>query len=248
MISDKLNFLFIFTDQQRTDHLSCYNNSMVLKTPSIDRIASEGIRFTNFYCNNPICMPNRSTIFTGQYPSVHGVTTNGRNLPERTRTFINILLESGLYYTASFGKIHLNYFGEYSGIFRNPIKSQEFVRAKNYPKLTHLSPYFGLEEIKLISGHGNFCGHPDYIKWVRRKIENNISLAGPLRIRPNDPIESIQNKLNLCFDSLYPFIKLQVIKHQLHEELYSTTFVKETTINFLQKYAAGNYSKPNFFA
>jgi len=247
-ISEKLNFLFIFTDQQRTDHLSCYNNKMVLKTPNIDRISNEGIKFTNFYCNNPICMPNRSTIFTGQYPSVHGVTTNGRNLPEKTRTFVDVFLESGLYHTASFGKIHLNYFGEYSGKFQNPNKSQEFVRVKNYPKLTNLTPYFGLEEVKLISGHGTFCGHPDYINWVKRKIGDNISLAKPLRIRLKDPIDSFQNKLNLCFDSSYPFIRLQVIKHQLPEELYSTTFVKENTISFLKRFAEGQYSKPNFFA
>jgi arylsulfatase A-like enzyme len=221
---------------------------MVLKTPNIDRIANEGIKFTNFYCNNPICMPNRSTIFTGQYPSVHGVTTNGRNLPQNTRTFVDILLESGLYHTASFGKIHLNYFGEYSGNYKSPIKSQEFVRVKNYPKLTKVIPYFGLEEVKLISGHGTFCGHPDYINWVKKKIENNISLVKPLRIRLKDTVGSFQNKLNLSFDSTYPFLDLQIIKHQLPEELYSTSFVKETTINFLKKFAEGQYSKHNFFA
>ena len=170
-ISDKLNFLFIFTDQQRVDHLSCYNDNIILKTPNIDRIANEGIKFTNFYCNNPICMPNRSTIFTGQFPSVHGVTTNGRNLPDNTKTFVDILSDSGLYYTASFGKIHLNYFGEHSGKFQNPNKSREMVRVKNYPKLTKISPYFGIEEVKLISGHGIFCGHPDYINWVKKKYK-----------------------------------------------------------------------------
>jgi len=221
---------------------------MVLKTPNIDRIANEGIRFTNFYCNNPICMPNRSTIFTGQYPSVHGVTTNGRNLPENTKTFVDILLESGIYHTASFGKIHLNYFGEYSGKFQNPDKSQEFIRAKYYPKLTNHTPYFGLEEVKLISGHGTFCGHPDYINWVKRKIEDNISLAKPLRIILKDPIDKFQNKLNLCLDSSNSFIKLQVLKHHLPEELYSSTYVKENTINFLERFADGSYSKPNFLA
>ncbi|MHA2399477.1 MAG: sulfatase family protein [Promethearchaeota archaeon] len=247
-INDKWNFLFIITDQQRADHLSCYNNNIVLKTPNIDKIAKEGIKFTHFYCNNPICMPNRSTIFTGQYPSFHGVTTNGRNLPKGTKTFVDILLESGLYHTASFGKIHLNYFGAPSGEFINPIESQEFTQAKNYPNLSNDIPYFGLEEFKIISGHGTFCGHPDYINWVKMKIADNPALAKPLRIRPRSSDEMIQTKLNISFDTTDPMGRIQVLRHKIPEELYSTTFVKEHTIDFLKRFADGEYSKPNFFA
>jgi arylsulfatase A-like enzyme len=221
---------------------------MVLKTPNIDSIAKEGIKFTNFYCNNPICMPNRSTIFTGQYPSVHGVTTNGRNLPKDTKTFVNILLESGSYHTASFGKIHLNYFGAHSGEYNNPIESQEYAQAKNYPSLSNNIPYFGLEEIKLVSGHGTFCGHPDYINWVKNKIKENPTLAKPLRIRPNNTDDMIQTKLNISFDTTDPLGKIQVIRTKMPEELYSTTFVKENTIDFLKRFADGHYSKENFFA
>jgi arylsulfatase A-like enzyme len=220
---------------------------MVLKTPNIDSIAEEGIRFTNFYCNNPICMPNRSTIFTGQYPSVHGVTTNGRNLPKDTKTFVNILLESGFYHTASFGKIHLNYFGAHSGEYETPIESQEYAQAKNYPNLSKYSPYFGLEEVKLISGHGTFCGHPDYINWVKSKINEDPSLAKPLKIRQRNTDELIQTKLNICFDTTDPLGKIQVLKNKLPEELYSTTYVKENTIDFFKRFADGQYSARNFF-
>ena len=220
---------------------------MVLKTPNIDSIAKEGIKFTNFYCNNPICMPNRSTIFTGQYPSVHGVTTNGRNLPKETKTFVNILLESGLYHTASFGKIHLNYFGSPSGEFNAPIESQEYAQAKNYPNLSNNYPYFGLEEVKLVSGHGTFCGHPDYINWVKSKIKVDPALAKPLRIKQNNTDDMIQVKLNISFDTTDPLGKIQVLKNKLPEELYSTTFVKENTIEFFKRFAEGQYSKQNFF-
>ena len=247
-IKKKLNFLFIITDQQRFDHLSCYNNKIVLKTPNIDRIAKEGVKFTNFYCNNPICMPNRSTIYTGQYPSVHGVTTNGRNLPQGTNTFVDILLESGAYYTASFGKIHLNYFGAPSGQFRSAVESQEFVQHRDYPKLTNYSPYFGLEDVKIVSGHGPLCGHPDYLNWVKKKIENNPSLGKPLRIKLSNPDNLIQTKLNICFDTSDPLVKVQVLKHKVPEELYSTTFVKENTIEFLEKFSNGSCSKKSFLA
>ncbi len=242
-----MNFLFIITDQQRKDHLSCYNDKMILKTPNIDKIAEKGVKFTRFYCNNPICMPNRSTMYTGQYPSTHGVISNGRNLPQNTKTFVDLLLESGQYHTASFGKIHLNYFGIPNKQFTNPIESQEFAQPDKYPKLTNYAPYFGLEEVKLVSGHGFLCGHPDYLNWVKSKIENDDSLGKPLRMRPRHPLKSIYNKITGSFIPDESTLKLQVIKHKVPVELYSTTFVKEFTINFLEKFAAGEYTRENFF-
>jgi arylsulfatase A-like enzyme len=220
---------------------------MILKTPNIDSIAEEGIKFTNFYCNNPICMPNRSTIYTGQYPSVHGVTTNGRNLPQGSKTFVDILLNSGNYHTASFGKIHLNYFGASSGRFQNATKSQEFAHSRQYRDLTYYSPYFGLDEVKLVSGHGPLCGHPDYINWVKKKLEKDPSLGKPLRIKLSNPDNMIQTKLNISFNTADSQVKLQVLKHKVPEELYSTTFVKENTIDFLERFSEGAYPKENFF-
>ena len=54
-----MNVLFIITDQQRADHLSCMGNP-ILKTPNIDSIANDGVRFTKYFCTTPICMPNRA--------------------------------------------------------------------------------------------------------------------------------------------------------------------------------------------
>lgn len=244
-MSEKLNFLFIITDQQRANHLSCYNENMVLKTPNIDRIAREGIKFTNFYCNNPICMPNRSTIYTGQYPSVHGVTTNGRNLPQEAKTFVELLRKDG-YHTASFGKIHLNYFGSTHKKWNNPDSaSQEFAQPKNYPRMTKFHPYFGLEEVKLVSGHGYLCSHPDYLTWFNSKPEskevNKI-------LRPKDTEEGFWKKMGRLIDFQESDVKLQVIKHKIPEKLYSSSFVKEMTVDFLKKFADGKISKKNFFA
>ena len=243
-----MNFLFIFTDQQRKDHISCYNSNMVLKTPNIDSIAQEGIKFTNFFCNNPICMPNRSTIFTGQYPSVHGVTTNGRNLPIETRTFVDILRENG-YHTANFGKIHLNYFGVTSKLFNAELNSQEFVLPNLYKKLSNYIPYFGLEEVKIISGHGNLLGHPDYLNWIVSKVKQDESLQLKLKVEPDDTDRQILRKYSkLTSPKKEKSIrKLQVFNHDIPEKLYSTTFVKEHVINFLENFANHQYSKENFF-
>ncbi len=247
-MTEKLNFLFIFTDQQRKDHLSCYNDNMVLKTPHIDKISKEGITFTNFYCNNPICMPNRSTIFTGQYPSVHGVTTNGRNLPQGTRTFVDILRENG-YHTANFGKIHLNYFGATNKQFNEELESQEFALPKYYKILTNHIPYFGLEEFKIVSGHGILCGHPDYLNWVVSKINLDENLQLKLNIDPEDTERDLLRKFAKLMNpnKEHSFMKLQVWNHDIPEELYSTTFVKEHAIAYLERFAHGYFPKDNFF-
>ncbi len=247
-MTEKMNFLFIFTDQQRKDHLSCYNDNLVLKTANIDKIANEGIKFTNFYCNNPICMPNRSTIFTGQYPSVHGVTTNGRNLPQGTRTFVDILRENG-YHTANFGKIHLNYFGATNKQFNGDLESQEFALPKYYKKLTNHTPYFGLEEVKLVSGHGILCGHPDFLNWVVSKVNLDENLQLRLRIEPEDTDRDILRKYAKLMTPKEEgsFKKLQVWNHDIPKDLYSTTFVKEHVIEYLHKFQDGTYSKDNFF-
>ncbi len=62
--SKPVNLLFIMTDQQRWDAMGCAGNP-VIKTPHLDRLASEGARFSRFYSSCPVCVPARSCILTG---------------------------------------------------------------------------------------------------------------------------------------------------------------------------------------
>jgi len=66
------NILLIVTDNQSPWTLGCYGNGEIL-TPNIDRLAAEGARFTQSFCSNPVCSPNRATLLTGLMPSQHGV-------------------------------------------------------------------------------------------------------------------------------------------------------------------------------
>ena len=66
------NILFILTDDQGAWAMGCSGNAE-LKTPNLDRIAREGMRFENFYCASPVCSPARASILTGKMPSAHGV-------------------------------------------------------------------------------------------------------------------------------------------------------------------------------
>ncbi len=70
------NIIFIMTDHQQQDAMSAYGNT-ILKTPNLDRIGAEGIRFTEMFVTNSLCAPNRASFLTGLYSHTHGVTTNG---------------------------------------------------------------------------------------------------------------------------------------------------------------------------
>ena len=108
------NIIFIMTDDQQQASMSAYGNT-ILKTPNLDRIGAEGIRFNEMFVTNSLCAPSRASFLTGQYSHTHGVVTNGpsnsifRNQPglkEGGETFVDLLRRSG-YYTVLVGKWHL---------------------------------------------------------------------------------------------------------------------------------------------
>ena len=93
-MTDHPNILMIMTDQHRADWLGC-NGHPVVKTPHIDALAARGTNFSNFNVATPGCMPNRASILTGRYPSVHGLRHNGLHLPVSETTFVEVLRAAG---------------------------------------------------------------------------------------------------------------------------------------------------------
>ncbi len=105
------NLLIFLTDQHRWDSFGA--NAGLVKTPNLDAIANEGVRFTNAYTCNPLCSPARGSILTGQYPHEHKVIVNVEDfngispkLDRGRETFLSRLKEVG-YNTAYIGKWHL---------------------------------------------------------------------------------------------------------------------------------------------
>ncbi|MHC4623049.1 MAG: sulfatase family protein [Planctomycetota bacterium] len=99
------NIIFIMSDDHASHAISCYG-SRVNRTPNIDRLAAEGMRFNNCLGVNSLCSPSRAAILTGKYPHVNGVTTNGVPLDGSQQTFPMLLQKAG-YETAMIGKWHL---------------------------------------------------------------------------------------------------------------------------------------------
>jgi arylsulfatase A-like enzyme len=108
------NIIFIMTDDQQQSAMSAYGNT-ILKTPNLDRIGAEGMRFTEMFVTNSLCAPSRASFLTGLYSHTHGVTTNGPSgsifqnqpgLKDEQQTFVHLLRRAG-YHTGLVGKWHL---------------------------------------------------------------------------------------------------------------------------------------------
>ncbi len=154
------NILFLTTDQQRFDGLGINNQQMPVHTPVIDELARSGANFTNFFVNNPVCMPTRACVLTGRRPHCHGVRENGIPLPEDEVTLPGWLRGHG-YRTANLGKLH---FLPHAG------------RDHTQPH-----PSYGFD-VPLISDEPG-CYPDAYIRWIRSidpALEPKVRVPAPI--------------------------------------------------------------------
>ncbi len=100
----KPNIILITSDQLRRNSLG-FMGCQEVHTPHLDKIASDSIIFERCYTTNPVCMPARASILTGQYPDVHGVRRNGIEVPDKEYGIARVLIKYG-YYTGFVGKTH----------------------------------------------------------------------------------------------------------------------------------------------
>ena len=127
------NILFFMTDQQRADAMGCSGGW--LKTPNLDRIAREGVRFSRCVTTTPIRVPARVTLATGRYPHNNAVWNNLQyTLPEDSSTWMRVIRDLG-YRTSLFGKTHLHPHG-----------------GADLRECEHLLHAYGLDDVNEIGG------------------------------------------------------------------------------------------------
>ncbi|MEM8620080.1 MAG: sulfatase-like hydrolase/transferase [Actinomycetota bacterium] len=226
------NILFVICDQLRADHLGFAGNQVV-QTPNIDAIAAGGTIFDRAYVNNPICMPNRSTIMTGRMPSAHGVIFNDRSLEPSQTTFVSQLRDAG-WHTGLIGKSHLQH-----GESRNAVADlgQPAGRHSPFPDawdtLEHderyergevIAPddFYGFNEIHLTLGHGAKIGAHHY-QWAHeRGIAHEVLHRG---LDPDADADRVLDGPNWWQLRAAPY----------PEEIHSTNYIAEQTIDFIER-------------
>ena len=100
-----MNVLFIMCDDHSYQTISAYDSTFI-KTPNIDRIAADGVRFTNSFVANSISGPSRACMLTGKHSLANGFTDNSSSFDGSQQTFPKLLQQQG-YETAVIGKWHL---------------------------------------------------------------------------------------------------------------------------------------------
>ncbi|MGR3502394.1 sulfatase family protein [Pseudaestuariivita sp.] len=228
-MTDRPNFLFIITDQQRADWLGCAGHPVV-RTPHIDSIAARGTRFDQFHVASPVCMPNRASLMTGRYPSLHGLRYNGCALPETANTCADVLSAAG-YHTALIGKSHLQPFtglppmGRDAGpegrlideawrASRPETYAEEAPRFAGEARSEMATPYYGFKHVDLVTHHGDKCGG-HYGQWFRATAPDWKALHDPA------------NEL------LHGYTCPQAYRTPIPEDLYPTAYVRDRAVEYL---------------
>ena len=213
----KTNILLITTDEQRFDTLGCNNNSYI-KTPNLDRLATEGINFINHTCSSPICTPSRASILTGQYCRTHGAWDVGYTLDKEPIGLAGWLSEKG-YECGIFGKAHFE--PELSNFVEN---------------MDHNEPYYGFSKFQLTED--NLIG--EYLKWIKDNHPNyynnalklgNESTSAPY-VEYGEPMRD-EGRIKAVFTSEIP------------ENLHQTAWITDKSLDFIKQHAG---KKKPFFA
>ena len=134
-----MNILFIMTDQFRFDAMGCAGNPIV-QTPNLDRLAADGLRFTEAYTEVPVCVPARAGLITGQYPYRLGTFDNNPVSVESHPTLPRLLRSLG-FVTMGVGKMHF------------------------FPRRAHL----GFDHLELSEGLVGHLWDDDYARFMQGK-------------------------------------------------------------------------------
>ena len=141
------NILLITSDQHHCSALGVVNPK--IKTPALDRLCHEGVRFDRAYCSNPTCTPARASIITGMWPSQHGAWSLGTKLFEDVPTVGDALRAAG-YYTGLVGKAHFQPLASKPGM--ESIECQPTLRDLDFWRNFN-GPWYGFEHVETARMH-----------------------------------------------------------------------------------------------
>jgi arylsulfatase A-like enzyme len=218
-----VNILLITSDQQHYDTLGAVNPR--IRTPALDRLGREGVRFSRAYCSNPVCSPARSSIITGLYPAWHHCWTIGVKLPEDVPTVGDQFQRHG-YDTALIGKAHFQPLQSEPG--SESIECQPVLRELDFWRRFN-GPWYGFDHIETARMHGweSHAGQ-HYALWLEeRGLANWRDYFDAWPPRADSPFA-------------WPRGNQDMAVWDLPEPLHPTHWVGERTVAALERSAQAN--------
>lgn len=170
------NIVIIYCDDLGYGDLGCYGSQ--IRTPNIDRLAAQGIRFTNFYSGNPVCSPSRAALLTGRYCVRAGVPKvlfpkDEHGMPQSETTIAQTLKPKG-YRTMCVGKWHLGHKPDYLPTTRG------FDHYFGIPYSNDMTPRWLMEDTKVIEEQATLeTLTPRYTERAVKFIEESAKAGAP---------------------------------------------------------------------
>lgn len=157
------NIVVIITDQQFADAMSCVMGDKYLHTPNMDKMVEKGVRFTKAYSPNPLCLPMRTSMITGQFPHETGVLNNdNKKMDASKHVFLGKIFKDAGYDTGYFGKWHIALKGEQKDIHgfesMNTKSNLDAEPAAEFIKKKHNKPFLAI---------ASFLSPHEICQWAR---------------------------------------------------------------------------------
>lgn len=224
------NIVFVMADQLSANSVGCYGSGLS-STPTMDKLAAQGVIFNRCYASSPVCAPNRANILTGRSPAIHGIIGNNFVLTQDNPTYAHVLQDNG-YRTGGFGKFH-----------QTPMQSP-------LPESLH---YLGFEESVLTEDPklGPWLDwvekyHPDHyraalaVSWpmpyMKEYGENKIDISQHWQAAYAEYVAPLQQKSNWRYMYTSP----------LPKEIHQTTYITDCSLAFMRRHQE-NYADQPFF-
>lgn len=206
--------LHITTDMMRWDSLG-YTGCSYANTPVLDKLAGEGVRYDRCYNQNPLCMPSRSTMVTGQYTRHHGSWNNGIALPHDSPTVAEALKDEG-WRTALIGKPHFEPFSSAHSMEANLGVEHSFGPVRGF-------------EFMLVASHDTVPLSGHYTQWLKRHHPELIDEYYDLLNYPKQPGEHTTVNVIPGGETGAVFVS----ENNIPREYYHTDWVTEATIRYM---------------
>jgi arylsulfatase A-like enzyme len=194
------NLVYVFADQWRAQATG-YAGDPNVKTPHIDRLATESVNCRNAISGWPVCSPYRGSLITGQYPHTHGVFLNDVCLNNGAPSFADALKSAG-YATGYIGKWHLDGHGRSSFIPRERRHGFDFWRVLECTHDYNKSYYYGDDDTKrLWDGYDAIAQTREAQRYIRERPSD-----GPFALflswgPPHDPYETAPPEYRAMYDA-----------------------------------------------